>query len=70
MFIINFFLTHNFHFQTICFLIGIRPHAILFFLSNSVSVKNILSGIYIWQTFTSADARKDRTILHIDEKCN
>ena len=25
---------------------------------------------YIWQTFTSADVRKDRTILHIDEKCN
>ena len=69
MFIINFFLTSNFHFQTIHFLISIRTMLYCFF-SQTVSLKKIYYQVYIWQTFTSADARKDRTILHIGEKCN
>jgi len=45
-------------------------HVILLPLSNSISVRNIISGIYLGQALASADARKDRTISQIDEKCN
>ena len=47
MFIINFFLTHNFHFQTIHFL-RYKNYAILFPLSNSISVRKFnITHIYV-----------------------
>ena len=44
-------------------------HVILHPLSNSVFVRNIISGISI-ENLASADAGKDRTISQIDEKCD
>jgi len=44
-------------------------HVILLPLSNSISVKNIISSISM-QTLASADAGKDRTISQNDEKCD
>ena len=45
-------------------------HAILLLLSNSISVRNIISGISKANPLASADARKGRTISQTDEKCN
>ena len=47
----------------------IMDHVILLPLSNSISVRNIISGISM-ENLASADAGKDRTISQIDEKCD